>query len=206
MSVPISYSDFKTFINSQGLPFRQVQMSESYFLHLNDNGLLLNCVVPITDPAGSDQVDYEANLKSKANRIPSIKTQPFSDKILPDGKKIFIRVHGLSASVSGAPDNIDFSIPYDLCKLTGIEILNGLAGDTCNLKVLDTPTGTISGVANAVLNQFGFEVNVAKDFYKRESSYDADLIKDMKVRIEYDSIATLPVMVYANLILHEIKV
>lgn len=130
---------------------------------------------------------------------------PFCSKELPDGRKLYLRVHGISGAVSGAPDNLDFTVPYDNCKLTGIEIIGGVIGDTCNLKVLDTPTGTVSGEANKVLNQSGFDVNVAKDYYKRECVYDADLIKDMKIRVEYDSIAALPVNVYINIILHEVK-
>ena len=150
----------------------------------------------------NDAIDY---IKGNLPSLVKSSNQPFADKVLPNGKKLYTRVHGVSASVSGTPDNIDFVIPYDNCKLTGIEILNGLVGDTCNLKVLDTPTGTISGVANYMLNQFGFDVNVNKDFYKRESAYDADLRKDMKIRIEYESIAALPANVFVNFILHEVK-
>lgn len=152
--------------------------------------------------SGSIHVDF---LK---NNIPTniySYNYPFSQKSLSDGKKIFVRTHGINASVSGAPDTIDFVIPYNNCKLTGVEIIGGIIGDNCNLKVLDTPSGTISGIPNYTLNQFGFNVNIAKDFYKRESNYDADLIKDMVIRIEYDSIATLPAALYINIILHEVK-
>lgn len=152
--------------------------------------------------SGSVQVDF---LKNTTPPNIAASNYPFASKVLPNGKKLYTRVHGIQISVSGAPDNIDFVIPYDNCKLTGLEIIGGNLGDTVNLKVLDTPTGTISGVADYTLNQFGFDVNISKDFYRRDSAYDADLIKDMKIRIEYDSIATLPVPVYINLILHEVK-
>lgn len=151
---------------------------------------------------GSAQVDF---LKNTVPPNIAASNYPFASKVLPNGKKLYTRVNGVQASVSGAPDNIDFVIPYDNCKLTGIEIIGGNAGDTVNLKVLDTPTGTVSGVANYMLNQFGFDVNVSKDYYKRDSAYDADLIKDMKIRIEYDSAAALPIPVYINFILHEVK-
>lgn len=200
------WTTFKTIVTAQNLPFKYVTLdSNTYYLYTSDNGVEYSCIIPITTPAGTEQTDFEANLKSKGNRTSSVTLAPFADKILPDGRRLYARVHGVSASVSGAPDNIDFVIPYNTCKLTGIEILNGLIGDTVNLKVLDTPTGTISGVPNMVLNQFGYDVNVAKDFYSRESKYDADLIKDMKIRIEYDSIATLPANVYVNFIIHEVK-
>lgn len=150
---------------------------------------------------GSAHVDFLKNTTP-----PTVKSTnfPFTDKILPNGKKLFARVHGVSASVSSTPYNIDFVVPYAACKLTGIELIGGNIGDTCNFKILDTATGTISGVANYTLNQFGFNVNVGKDFYKRESSYDADLIQNMKIRIEYNSIVELPVNVYINYVLHQV--
>lgn len=130
---------------------------------------------------------------------------PFAAKTLPNGKKLYTRVHGVAASVSGAPDDIIFTVPYAACKLTGIEIIGGQIGDTVNLKVLDSTTGTYTGVANYQLNQFGYDVNVAKDFYSRESAYDADLFQGMQIKVEYDSVATLPANVYLNFILHEVK-
>lgn len=133
-------------------------------------------------------------------------TSPFADKILPNGSKLFKRVHGVSQQVSNSLVNIDFSIPYANCKITGMEIISAVAGDVCNFKILDTPSGTISGVANAQLNQFGFNVNIASIFYKHESNYDADLIQDLKIRIEYlpkDTSSTRDVFI--NLILHEVQ-
>lgn len=132
---------------------------------------------------------------------------PFAAKVLPDGKKLYTRVHGVSSSVAGAPDNIDFLVPYNNCKLTGLEIINGELGDKVNLKILDTPTGTISGTPYAVLNQFGYNVCIASNYYERESPYDADLIKDLTIRLEYDAINTdlLPKTVYVNFVLHEVK-
>lgn len=130
---------------------------------------------------------------------------PFASKEI-DGKKLFTRIHGISASVQNAPDNIDFTVPYNNCKINGIEILAGGFGDKANFKVLDTPSGTISGVPNYLLNQFAFDVNITKDFYRFYSPYDADLIKDMTLRIEYDAKdELLPKTIYINLILHEVK-
>ena len=201
----INWSTFKAIVDSQSLAFRYVVVDNIYYLYVNDNNVVFTCTVPITDPVNPDQYDFETNLKSKGNRSVAIKTQPFADKVLPNGKKLFTRVHGISAQVSGAPDNITFTVPYAACKLTGLEIIGGLTGDKVNLKILDSNTGTYTGVANQQLNQFGFDVNVAKDFYNRESSYDADLFLNMQVQIEYDSVATLPADVYINLILHEVK-
>lgn len=131
---------------------------------------------------------------------------PFAAKVLSNGKRLYTRIHGASQSVAGAPDNIDFTIPYASCKLTGIEIFNGEKGDKVNFKVLDTSEGIISGIPNYVLNQFGFNVNIADGYYKFTSNYDADLIQNMKLRIEFDAITSdlLPKNIYVNFILHEV--
>lgn len=132
---------------------------------------------------------------------------PFADKKLKDGKRVFNRIHGITADVGGARENIDFSIPYPACKINGIQIVGAQKGDNVNFKVLDTPTGTISGVNNAQLNQFGFNVYLQPDYHEYECAYDADLIEDMTIRLEYDSVATdlLPNTVYINFLLHEVK-
>lgn len=203
--ISVDWTTFKSVITAQNAAFRYVTLDNNYYMYTSETTNPISCSIPITSPAGSDQSDFETNVKSKGNKSAAVTLVPFADKVLPNGKRLYVRVHGISASVSGAPDNIDFVIPYAACKITGLEIINGAVGDTCNFKVLDTPSGTISGVPNAVLNQFGFNVNVAKDYYKRESSYDADLIQNMTIRIEYDSVATLPAPVYVNIILHEVK-
>lgn len=131
--------------------------------------------------------------------------QPFTSKILSDGSKIFTRIHGLSSEISSSPKTIEFNIPYANCKLNGIEIIDGATGDSVNLKVKDTPTGTISGVAGTVLNQFGYNTYVGEGFYKYQSTYDADLIKDMKLVFEYSAAGTLPRTLYFNIFLHEVK-
>ena len=187
----------------------ELQISNTTLINLSKdtvfNSDCINDLIEVDDGNIKYSVTSIFNLISKLEKDIAIKTYPFTDKILPNGKKLYIRVHGIQESVSGSPDTIDFNIPYNACKLTGIEIINGSVGDTCNLKIIDTPEGIVSGTPNAVLNQFGFDVNIGKDYYKRESSYDADLIKDMKIRVEYNSVNTLPVNVYINFILHEVK-
>lgn len=152
----------------------------------------------------SAQIDA---LKGNGPKLVDATNYPFASKVLSNGKKLFQRVHGISAVVSGAPDNLTFTIPYAACKITEIEILEGLVGDKVNFKVLDSTSGTYTGVPNYLLNQFGYDVNVAEKFYMRKSNYDADLYYGMQIRIEYDSVATdlLPKTVYINLVLHEVK-
>ncbi|NJO48141.1 MAG: hypothetical protein HC840_00335 [Leptolyngbyaceae cyanobacterium RM2_2_4] len=154
--------------------------------------------------SGSSHVDF---LKNSIPPVVTSTSVPFAAKILPNGKKLYTRIHGVSQSVLGAPDNIDFTIPHTNCKLTGIQIINGELGDKANLKILDTDAGLISGIPNAVLNQFGFSVNMGSSFYEFQSNYDADLILGMKIRLEFDAVAPdlLPKTVYINFILHEVK-
>lgn len=156
----------------------------------------------------TDLNDFLNNYKSSANKPMSNLTQvmSFSEKELFNGKKLFKRVHGVKHTVTSGTSNIEFTVPYNNCKITGVELLNGVSGDNVNFKVLDTSTGTISGVANQLLNQFGFDVYLAKDYHKEESSYDADLIKDMTVLVEFTATDTGSSRdVYINYILHEVK-
>ena len=72
--------------------------------------------------------DGVSNYKSKealdfvlriSNQNVSIKTSPFSDKILSNGKRLFTRVHGITAQVQGDTDNIDFIIQLEIVKRNG---------------------------------------------------------------------------------------
>jgi len=119
---------------------------------------------------------------------------------------LFNRTHGKAFSLTAGDNlNLDFAVPYNVVKFNGIEIFNAEIGDKANLKVIDT-----DGVStppyfalNLQLNQFGYDVFIQKDFYSRESRYDADLRKDMRIRIDFNSQTTKTV--YVNYLLHELK-
>lgn len=149
---------------------------------------------------------------SRASTLPTISQpikitsdKPFADKTLPTGEKLYKREHGIEATVSNAMVEMSFVIPYNICKITGLELIAAELGDKVNFKVYDTPTGTISGVPNLLLNQFGFDVFVAKGYHLKDSKYDADLIKDMKITVEYTPKDMGERQVYCNLVLHEVK-
>lgn len=204
--INVDWLTFKSVVTAQSIAFKYVTLDGTYYMY-TENASPIACHVDITTPANPNQTDFEANLKSKGNRSTTVTLSAFSDKVLPNGKRLFTRVHGSSGSVSGAPDNIDFEIPYPMCKLTGIDIINGELGDKINLKILDTSTGTISGVPNMVLNQFAYNVNIASSFHKFESRYDADMIQGLKIRVEFDAVAPdlLPKTIYINFYIHEVK-
>lgn len=133
---------------------------------------------------------------------------PFGSKILADGSKIFRRVRGISASIQNTSINIDFTIPFTKCKITGLQILNATLGSKATFQVLDTAEGLISGYPNAVLNTFGQDVYVEPGSASYPSKYDADLIIGMKLRIVYDSadeVLNPYRVIYVNFDLHEVK-
>jgi len=204
--INVDWLTFKSLVTAQSLPFKYVTLDSTYYMY-TENASPIACHVTITTPTSSDQSDFETNLKPKGNRSTAVTLTPFADKVLPNGKRLFTRVHGTSANVAGAPDTIDFEIPYTMCKLTGIDIINGELGDKINLKILDTVTGTVSGVPNMVLNQFAYNVNIASSFHKFESRYDADMIQGLRIRVEYDAVTPdlLPKTIYVNFYLHEVK-
>lgn len=137
--------------------------------------------------------------------VKSVESPPFAAKILPDGRKLYRRKHGFSGTVdANSTANIDFIIPYNTAKLNELEVMNPSEGDSVDLEVYDTPTGTISGYPNVKLNQFGFGVYMPNALYRDRSNYDADVIKDMKVRVVYTNNTASSKTIYFNITLHEI--
>lgn len=137
----------------------------------------------------------------------------FAAKTLPDGRKLFRRVHGVKKTLSG-DTKFELVIPYNQCKVNAMEIVWAPEGLQADLKVYDTPTGAITAtlaatnytaIPNFMLNQFGFDAGVAKDFYEEASQYDADLIKDMKLEATLKNPGNSTKEVCVNFILHEIK-
>lgn len=118
---------------------------------------------------------------------------PYSAKQIGE-RKLYKRVHGQQAACTTGTNVIEFTVPYDHAKITAIEIINGSNLDKCDLEIY---------FGENKLNQFGFEVNVGKDFYAHKSSFDADLFKDMKIRVTYTSINDKTVGI--NYILDEVK-
>ena len=131
-----------------------------------------------------------------------IKLESFTSKTtLHNGvtKKLFKRIHGVkhSSVASGQETNLDFTIPYALCKLEAVEIINCEIGDTVTFEVLLASN-------NAVLNTFGFSVNLTNEYYIQRSQYDADVTSALKLRLKYtNNNATKDVRL--NFILNELK-
>ena len=131
-------------------------------------------------------------------------TEPFTSKVLSDGRKLYKRTHGVQKVLSSEDsDYIELIVPYTMAKINAIEIIGAEIGNKADFTVYDTLTGAISGVPNYTLNQFGFNVNLRPVYHKEESSYDADVFKDMRLVVTIKGGSNL--LIGVNFILHEVK-
>ena len=133
------------------------------------------------------------------------KMDAFASKTTVDGKSLYKRVHGKKFTVTGsATTTCLFTVPYAHAKVEAFEILNCAYDETVDFYVLDDTLGTYSGTPDKVLNQFGYTVQMPKDFYDKKSQYDADLYNGMQIKIDYtNNNATKDI--YINYVLNEAK-
>jgi hypothetical protein len=141
----------------------------------------------------ANQADFETNYKSLANKSITSEVSPFTSKKI-GVKNLFNRTHGVSFALVVGANTLEYTIPYTICKITGAEVVNGEIGDCFDFYVVH-PT-------NGVLGQFAYTNYVAKDFYARISSYDADLAAGLILRCVYNSISSKGI--YINFLLHEV--
>lgn len=122
---------------------------------------------------------------------------PFASKEIPGGS-LFTRVHGIAPALIAANTEHEFSftVPYTHAKLTCVEIIED-ASAISNLTVNHPLAGE--------LNQFGFDVNIGKNVYKRESAYDADLFQGLILKIKVKNETAESKKFGVNIILHEVK-
>lgn len=119
-------------------------------------------------------------------------------------KNLFKRFMGISQALAVGPNTFIWTqAAFAWVKFLGIEIINGEVGDTCDLYVLDTSTGTYSGYPNVALNRFAYSANIAPSFYKHTSEYDADLFQNLQIKFVYNSISAKNI--YINFDMNEVK-
>jgi len=202
--IKVGYPEFKAYaimIKAEN-KVKYIEAYGVYYMALDEGGLELSVELSKSNPLEAANVaDFEANLKMSCNKVVN-STNPFASKMVGD-KKLYERNHGKSFTLAEGDNTLEFTIPYALCKITGIEVINGEAGDTIDMFIVDDSSGTYSTIPNYTLNQFGFKVNVAKDKYKKESKYDADLYTGMAIKIVYNSVSIKNIGVNYNL--HELK-
>ena len=120
-----------------------------------------------------------------------------------DGKKLFKRIHGVLVDCVVGSNDFYFTVPYASAKLNILEIIGCEIGDIADFFVLDTATGLLTTVPNYPLNQFGFDVVMAKDYYEKHSEYDADVFTGLQLYCRVTSLSAKKIGV--NFILNEAK-
>ena len=201
MEHKLGWEKFKTFLLESEADFKVLELEKDYIIKAKDDWFSVVCYLQKSDPSNADQTEFESLYKGNAaKRLGGLKLSPFAEKKFLD-KDMFLRIHGIKHDLNSGT-TIDFVIPHNQVKFNIVEIIGGTEGDTVEFKILDTPLGTINGVPSAELNQYGYAVNVAEGHYVKENPYDADMIKDMVVRIEYQT--SNPKTIGINYTMHEI--
>jgi len=172
--------------------------SDNIITEIGDGNLIVNNGA--VDLSISDGIDLIKGIS------PSPERHAFASKILPNGKSLFRRIHGIKLTTDGTSNaqKIIFTVPYTSAKITSTEIIGAELGDKIDFKILDTAAGTVSTIPNYPLNQFGFGVYPSKERYEQKSEYDADLFLGLQLEITITPVDTTVRDVYFNLVLHEV--
>lgn len=206
--VRLPWSSFKSFVTTKSSALQYFDINSNYYLYAFDGFFGVECLLPKDD--GSDVTDFETNFKSNGNKLIIPNTQviaatPYGNKnIIVNGvkKTLFGRNIGMQFALNQGLNNLSYTITYPWLKIIAIECLNGEALDKVDFKVYDTPQGTYSGVANALLNQFAFNVNISKDYYIRNSQYEMDAYQGIVLKFDYTSVSAKTIGI--NLIASEV--
>lgn len=198
--IKISWSELKTLADQGKVSITFIEKTSEYVLYIKINGILFSSV--LFKDGGADVSAFEASYKALGNKGNGDMISPFAQKTF-NGKGLFKRIHGLQMTSVIGMNTFEFVVPYNQCKITGVEIIGASSCDIADLEVYDTATGTFSGVPNYMLNQFGFTVNVSKDFYEQKSEFDSDLYLGMKIEVHL--VAQAAGLIGINLILNEVK-
>lgn len=207
----LSWTNFKTFVTTRALSIQWVVAGDNYYMKAFDNIFQFECLLPVDSSLSADTLDFETNFKALGNVKPlqTVSVQsapPFGAKSQVIGgvvKKFYARNTGLQQDLAIGTNEITYTISYPWVKVIAIEVIGSEALDTAELRVYDNGAGTYSGVPNALLNQFGYTLNLAPGFYARNSPYDADLYQSMVLKLTYVSISAKRIGV--NVILNEVK-
>jgi hypothetical protein len=200
MSVILTtWSALKTLSASKAIAMQYVEEDRIYRVFVPDSPIIFSTEILIgTD----DATDFETNYKAKTNTPNAILPSPYASKIYGT-KKLYARNTGKQFTLTTGSNDLVYTATYPWVKFSAMECIGGEALDYGELKVYDSASGTYSGVANALLNQFGYTLNIGPEFYKRESQFDADLYAGMVLKITYNSISDKTIGI--NYIMNEVK-
>lgn len=149
---------------------------------------------------------YAPALMTSVPNIAVQSTPPFGSKTISVSgvtKKLFSRYVGVQYPLTVGANVLTYTATLAWAKMMGVEAINSESLDTVDFLVLDDFLGTYSGTANAVLNQFSFTLNIAKDFYQRIAHFDADIYVGMVIKMNYVSVSNKTVGF--NFIFNEVK-
>ncbi len=204
----VSWPVLKSFVDRRIIPIQWVDIGDGYILKVADNFFELDCT--IAKDSGSEQTEFEASYKNSTLPVSiamNVLMQPaFANKsIMVNGvkKNLYARNTGKRFEVVTGTNILEYIVPYAWVKMIGLECIGGELGDYADLKVYDTAAGTYSGVPNLVLNQFGFALNMAKDYYERTSPFDSDVYGGMTLKLNYTSMSYKNIGI--NYMMNEVK-
>lgn len=186
------------------------EIKQSSIVVALDKITLLGNVLTIIFKSALSQAEINALDSIVDNHIPKpqpnsniITTTPFASKVLENNFKLFKRFIGIQQELTTGNNVITYTIPYNWVKIVGIDVVNCEPLDTANLEILDSSSGTYTGIPNFKLNQFGFNANLPQGFFSVKSNYDSDLYLGMQIKITYNSKSSKTIGI--NFDFHEVK-
>jgi len=197
----ISWAAFKSIVGSDKARIKEIAFGNEYSLNYFDGGFSIEAVLDRDPTDSTDLYDYETNYQPFVNAAQT--TPAFADKTLPDGMKLYKRMMGVSQALIVGSNSVVYTIPFPHVKMSGVEIIGSELGDYSDFFILDDTSGTYSTVPSLQLNQFGWSVQMSKDYHEEKSNYDADLYYGMQIKLGYNSITNKTVGF--NFDLNEVK-
>jgi hypothetical protein len=132
---------------------------------------------------------------------------PFASKQLPTGEKLKRKTYGLTFTLPASGSiTVPFTIPLAWAKMNEVEVLWAPEGVKAVMNVKDNAAGTYSAIPNALLDSFGYDVNIAKDYWKGKSEYDADVYAGMILEFVIENTSSTSKTVGINIVLHQVTI
>jgi hypothetical protein len=167
-------------------------------IETNGSGSSMTVLVWFKDVLSSQDYSTLTSVMSSYSNTASIQLQSIAiTSVPPNGAKtivvngvshkLYVRNTGIQQTLVSGSNTVTFTVPYSWIQLMGAAVINCEALDTISFYVYDTAAGTYSGTPNTLLNQFGFTVNLPKDFYETLSTFQADLYAGMVISLIYTS-------------------
>ncbi len=195
-----TWAIFKTFVTTYSIPIQWIDLGTLYFLKAYQGPFDVDYYMP--KDGGSDQTDFETNYKTNGNIPVPPPVSPYSTNAYGT-KNLYVTITGIQETLIAGTNTITYTVPYIEALISGVTVVNCEVLDIVSFSVLDSTTGTYSGTANAVLNQFGYNVNLPADQYEYQAPYTAVLHENMQIQLTYTSVSAKTIGV--NFILNQVR-